>query len=129
VDEKQAHRLLAESCIRLMTTTLKRDVCGLRDPGVLSTKITSSQLEQYLPSEVQYACKYWVQHLQKSGIQFHDDDQVHQFLLIHLLHWLEALSWMRNISEGILAIITLQSIVRVSSNSCFTAKYSTKTMM
>ena len=114
VDEKQAHRILAESCIRLMSKTLKRDICGLRAPGVLATEVKSSQLEQYLPSEVQYACLYWVQHLQKSGIKLQDGDQVHQFLQIHLLHWLEALSWMRNISEGILAIITLQSIVRVS---------------
>lgn len=44
------------------------------------------------------------QHLQKSGIQLRDSDDVHQFLQIHLLHWLEALVWMRNISEGIVAI-------------------------
>jgi hypothetical protein len=129
VDEKQAHRVLAESCIRLMSTTLKRDICGLRAPGVLATKVRSSQLEQYLPSEVQYACLYWVQHLQKSGIKLHDGDQVHQFLQIHLLHWLEALSWMRNISEGILAIITLQSIVRVSAVLVHTHKHAQGTQL
>jgi hypothetical protein len=56
----------------------------------------------------------WIQHLQKSGAQLYDNDQVHQFLEAHLLHWLEALSWMQKISEGILAIASLESIALVS---------------
>ena len=114
VDEKQAHRILAESCIRLMSTSLKQDICGLGTQDVPATDIKSSQVEQCLPFEVQYACLYWVQHLEKSGIQLYDNDQVHQFLQTHLLHWLEALSWMQSISEGIQAIVSLRSITLVS---------------
>ncbi|KAH9209096.1 WD40-repeat-containing domain protein, partial [Leptodontidium sp. 2 PMI_412] len=110
VDEKQAHRILAESCIRLMSTSLKQDICGLGTQDVHATDIKSSQIEQCLPFEVQYACLYWVQHLQKSDIQLYDNDQVHRFLQTHLLHWLEALSWMQNISKGVLAILSLESI-------------------
>jgi hypothetical protein len=113
VDEKQAHRVLAESCVRLMST-LKQDICDMNTPGVLVTDVESSRLDERLPPEVQYACLYWIQHLQKSGAQLHDNDQVHQFLLVHLLHWLEALSWMQKISEGILAIASLESIALVS---------------
>ena len=47
---------------------------------------------------------YWIQHLEKSGAQLHDNDQVHRFLQVHLLPWLEALSWIGKTSEGILAI-------------------------
>lgn len=114
VDEKQAHRILAESCIRLMSTSLKQDICGLGTQELLVTDIKRSQIEQCLPSEVQYACLYWVQHLQKSDIQLYDIEQVYLFLQTHLLHWLEALSWMQNISEGILAILSLESIPLVS---------------
>jgi hypothetical protein len=39
---------------------------------------------------------------------------VHQFLQVHLLHWLEALSWMQKVSEGIYAITSLESIIAVS---------------
>jgi hypothetical protein len=80
----------------------------------------SSQVEQCIPPEVQYACLYWVQHLQKSGNQLYVDDQIHQFLQVHLLHWLEALSWMQKIFEGINAIISLESITLVSR---FTANH------
>jgi hypothetical protein len=114
VDEKQAHQALTYDCIQLMSTSLQQDVCRLDAPGTLVTSVESSRVEQCLPLEVQYACLYWVQHLQKSSPQLHDKDKVHQFLQTHFLHWLEALSWMRSISEGILAIRLLESIVLVS---------------
>ena len=71
-------------------------------------------MEQFIPPEVQYACLYWVQHLQKSGSRLHNDDQIHQFLQMYLLHWLEALGWMQKISEGIKAIISLEFLALVS---------------
>jgi hypothetical protein len=92
---------------------------------VLVTDIGCSQVEQCLPLEVQYACLYWVQHLQKSGDQVYDNGLVHQFLQVHLLYWLEALSWMRKISEGILAITSLESIAFVSLLE-YVMRYSTK---
>ncbi len=114
VDEKQAHQTLADRCVQLMSTSLKQDICGLNTPGVLVTDVESSRVERSLPPEVQYACLYWIQHLQKSGAQLRDNDQVHQFLQVHLLYWLEALGWMRKVSEGIHAIASLESIAAVS---------------
>ncbi|KIN07133.1 hypothetical protein OIDMADRAFT_174150 [Oidiodendron maius Zn] len=110
VHEKQAHQTLAESCLQLMSTSLKQDICKLDAPGILITEVGDSRVEQYLPAEVQYACLYWVEHFQKSGSRFQDNDKVYQFLETHLLHWLEALSWMRRTSEGIVAIQSLESI-------------------
>jgi hypothetical protein len=117
VDQRQAHQMLAESCILLMSKALKRNICGLDAPGVLATNVEKGRVDQHLPSEVQYACLYWVQHLQKSGMQLHDDGQVHQLLQVHLLHWLEALSLMRKTAEGILALLSLDSTVTVRSAS------------
>ena len=114
VDEKQAHQTLANSCIRLMSTSLKQDIYGLDAPGVLTSDVNSNRIQDCLPLEVQYASLYWVQHLQKSGAQLHDHDQVYQFLQEHLLHWLEALGWMGKIAEGIYAIAALESIALVS---------------
>ncbi|KAH8650245.1 hypothetical protein BGZ60DRAFT_569566 [Tricladium varicosporioides] len=106
VDEKQAHQTLASSCIRLMSETLKKDICEMYTPGGLVTQVESSCIENFLPPEVQYACLYWVQHLQRSSAQHYDNRQVHQFLQVHLLHWLRALAWIGKTSEGVLAIVT-----------------------
>ncbi|KAF1815014.1 hypothetical protein P152DRAFT_392310 [Eremomyces bilateralis CBS 781.70] len=110
VNEKQAHGALATSCIQLMSTSLKQDICVMESPGVLVANISSNRVQQYFTPEIQYACLYWVQHLQKSDARLYDNDLVHQFLQIHLLHWLEALSWMRRISEGIYAITSLEAV-------------------
>ena len=110
----EAHDQLAHRSLRLMLATLKQDICGIRAPGTLATAIDSDRVQQCLPPEVQYACIYWVQHLQRSGTQLYDDDQIHQFLREHLLHWLEAFSWMGKTSEGILTILSLEAQIPVS---------------
>ncbi|KAL2813604.1 hypothetical protein BJX63DRAFT_216969 [Aspergillus granulosus] len=101
VDEKDAHRMLLISCIRLMSIALQKDICGLRAPGTYIENITGQQVEQCLPPELQYACLYWGQHLLKSGSRVYDNDFIHQFVKEHLLHWLEALSLMRRVPEAI----------------------------
>ena len=113
VDEKQTHWALANNCMRLMSTSLKRDICGLCTPGVLATDIEISIVEQCIPPEVQYACLYWVQHLQCSGVQLYDND-VYQFLQEHFLHWVEALSLMGKMSHGAILVRTLESMLTVS---------------
>ena len=114
VDEKQAHQTLVNHCIRLMSTSLTEDICGVTIPGVLVTDVEPGRIEQCLSPEVQYACLYWIEHIRRSDIQLNGDGQILQFLQKHLLHWLEALSWMQKISEGILEIINLESMSRVS---------------
>jgi hypothetical protein len=113
VDEKEAHQILATGCIQLMSQ-LKKDVCEMHAPGSQASQAESSWIEKCLPLEIQYACLYWVQHLQRSGSQAHDDDEVHGFLQAHLLHWLEALGWMGKTSEGIQAILSLEAHILVS---------------
>ncbi|KAH7418721.1 NACHT and WD40 domain protein [Cadophora sp. MPI-SDFR-AT-0126] len=111
VDEKETHQILATSCIQLMSRTLKKDICEMHAPGSQASQVESSRIKECLPSEVQYACLYWVQHLQRSGAHLHDNCQVHQFLQVHLLHWLEALAWIGKTLEGILAILSLETYI------------------
>jgi hypothetical protein len=114
INERQAHQTLADDCILLMSNSLKQDVCRQQAPGTHVTDVEGSRIEQCLPPEVRYACLYWIQHLQKSKSQLFDNCQVHQFLQVHLLHWLEALGWIEKTSEGILAIFSLEAQILVS---------------
>ena len=114
VDEKEAHQNLATSCIYLMSRTLKMDICEMHAPGSQTSQVEKSRIEKYLLPEVQYACLYWVQHLQRGGSQVRDGEETHQFLQAYLLHWLEALGWMGKASEGIQAILALEAYIPVS---------------
>ncbi len=83
-------------------------------PGSQPSQVESSRLQKCLPPEVQYACLYWVQHLQRSGSQAYDNEEAHLFLQAHLLHWLEALGWIGKTTEGIQAILALEAHIKVS---------------
>ncbi|KAI9765684.1 MAG: hypothetical protein M1840_007242 [Geoglossum simile] len=116
VDEKKAHKALANHCMQLMSQKLQRDIYSLEDPGARVAQVPPENLARCLPAEHQYACRYWVDHLQRSEYQFHNDGRVHFFLQDHLLHWVEALSWIEQSAEGIRAITSLQSMVNSNNN-------------
>jgi hypothetical protein len=116
VDEKATHKMLADRCLALLSHGghLKQDICGLEAPGCLRTILDKPKIDRCLPSHVQYACLYWVHHLKKSEVKLDDHHQVLSFFLDHFLHWLEALSLMGMISEGIRLLNELQGLVDVS---------------
>ena len=113
VDEKQRHKALLERCLQHMSQNLHEDICELLAPSSLVLDIETSRLKERISPDLRYACLYWSQHLQNSGAQVHDYDEIHQFLKIHLLHWLETLAWVGKISEAILAIISLEGQIQV----------------
>lgn len=113
IDEKEAHKALAESCIRLMSKMLKQNICGLQSPGTLVEDIERNQIEHCIPPELQYACLYWAEHYRQSGTHLRDDDSAHRFFHEHFLHWLEAISLMGKGSEMAAIIRMYQSLLVV----------------
>ncbi|XTI87333.1 putative WD-repeat protein [Cenococcum geophilum] len=113
IDERKAHQLLADYCIDLMSAALRRDICALREPGVTARDVSEQNIKTGLPTALQYACQYWVQHLRRSNAQLEDYDKTHDFLRLHLLHWFEALSLIGKISEGTHAIQVLEDMIDV----------------
>ena len=109
VDEKKAHDHLFICCLELMSKCLKADICDLRLPGTLVSEVEERVIHSHLPPDVQYACRYWVVHLQRGGIES-NDQRVHQFLQKCLLHWLEALSLMGKLPDGLDAVNNLESM-------------------
>ncbi|WYZ36243.1 hypothetical protein EsH8_XI_000126 [Colletotrichum jinshuiense] len=70
------------------------------------------QPNDIIPGSISYFCLFWVDHLQESGQWSNDTnkDSVCSFLVEHLLHWLEVLGHLGEITKGALAIKCLQSI-------------------
>jgi len=120
INGQQMHSTLSKSCLRLMSNTLRKDICSLQMPGTPAEQVESSTLADCLPSHVQYACRYWVHHLsqaidcEQEDSSLSDNGTVHIFFQRHFLHWLEALGLMGRMSEGILMLTELQSMLLVS---------------
>ena len=113
VDERHTHYRLASDCLRLLSCSLHENMCGLPSLGTLRSEIAQKDIDNVLSSAVQYACRYWADHVQKGKVELLDDCGVHLFLKQHFLHWLETMSLMGKISEAIIAIINLTAILSV----------------
>ncbi|KAI5856232.1 WD40-repeat-containing domain protein [Tricharina praecox] len=115
-----AHKDLALSCLTLMSRSLKEDVCSLRHPGSLTSEVDPSTIRRCLPQEVQYACRYWVDHIRHSNVTLCDGgtlhDLVHAFLKQHLLHLFEVWSLMGIMHDAVLMVKLLDSMLTPKAN-------------
>jgi hypothetical protein len=62
IGSNEAHLAVFRRSCLLMTKLLKQDICCLDSPGVLIQEATS-QINQHLPRELEYPCRYWIDHL------------------------------------------------------------------
>ena len=119
IDKEQTHRELAANCLRVMGC-LRQDICQLKAPGTERSTVDPREINTYLPPEVQYACLYWVDHIQGAGNHDGDCEQVYDFLKCHFLHWIESLSLIGRAWESPHIIKALESLYKVSGRKLYT---------
>jgi hypothetical protein len=114
----EVHYVMFSRSLQVMSKTLKRDIYNLRAPG-----ISIDQVKQPNPDPLaaaRYSCLYWVNHLldcdtrENTINDLKDSGLVHNFLCQHFLFWLEALSLIRSLSDGIRVIRKLENWLQVS---------------
>lgn len=113
MDEKETHRKIASHCFRVMGLNLRRNICGLLSYGTQCIDVQRQAVDQHLSADLQYACHYWVYHLEQSKTQI---SEILPFLKKHFLHWLEAMSVMGIIEDAVKPVSmvnTLQSRIGV----------------
>ncbi|EHK46065.1 hypothetical protein TRIATDRAFT_220064 [Trichoderma atroviride IMI 206040] len=111
------HHDIFSGSIQILSQGLRRDIYKLRHPGARPSVPNPDPL-----APLQYACVYWADHLRDADINssgktisqasLQDDGVVHFFLKAFLIYWLEALCLTGKLSEGIIAIRLLESLVR-----------------
>ncbi|KAF3935356.1 hypothetical protein ABW19_dt0209518 [Dactylella cylindrospora] len=119
IDAKQAHRAIAKRCIQVMSETLRKDICDLKIPGTLLSEIDSAVVERGIPSDLRYACQYWVHH-HRMGDSYTSSEQmqgVNTFLRHHLLYWLEAMSLLRLSSQLLYLLRDLNELIAQNDTS------------
>lgn len=113
VDEAQTHKAMASNCLRVMDC-LQQDICQLGDPATHRSSVDPEKINTHLPPELQYACLYWVYHMQGAGSHDGDSERVYSFLKRYFLHWMEVLSLLGRALETSRLIKTLQLLYKVS---------------
>jgi hypothetical protein len=102
-----------------MSQKLRANICEFTSPAIGVDDLDPYQLEQSIPTELEYACRHWVHHLQWAKISFQANrqmqSQVLEFLQRHLVHWLEVLGLLGKPYEAVRAIVSLEEMVEVGS--------------
>ncbi|KAH6900410.1 vegetative incompatibility protein HET-E-1 [Thelonectria olida] len=114
IDEKETHKRLALNCIRIMKRDLHRDMCNVIKPGTYRTSISAQIISSSLSPAVQYACLFWVYHLDQAKVTVDDGGEIYGFLSRYFLYWIEALSLLGRMGECIKTIRTLQRLQRAT---------------
>jgi hypothetical protein len=117
-ERAEGHRMILSRSLQAMSTTLRRDIYDLRDPGCLIDEVESVQPDPL--ASIRYACVYWIEHLCEiewtlhDQVGLYDNGIIHLFLKKHFLHWLEALSLMRSMSSGVIRMRKMEDLLAVS---------------
>jgi len=113
VEPSVHHRGILLSCLRVMKTRLKKNICQLDDHAYLEkVEDLSTQKAAYIGDTLEYACQFWADHLVQTAIRTastsHDieevDKEINEFFTTSLLFWIEVLSLTGNLDVGVYAM-------------------------
>lgn len=106
------HNNIFLQSINTMSNTLRRDIFDLRHPGLSIDDM--KPLTRDPLAKARYACVYWVDHMYKAATcNLEDNGCLHKFLRQYCLYWLESLSLLGSISQGILSMAKLDGLLQV----------------
>jgi hypothetical protein len=111
----QHHAIFSRS-LEALSETLQRDVYELGVPGFPIDQVSPPDPDPLAP--IRYSCVFWVDHLDDSEPRAKMSDKdlqdagiVHDFLRKKYVYWLESLSLLRSMSEGVMAVQKLEALV------------------
>ncbi|KAK4149159.1 hypothetical protein C8A00DRAFT_47166 [Chaetomidium leptoderma] len=114
IDAKEAHRHLFECCLRVMSSCLRQDICDLRRPGTRVGDVLRSDVNKNVPFAVQYACRYWAYHLERSDVDPQEHRGITEFFEARFLFWLETLALIGRLGDGIAMLQLLETRLPVT---------------
>ncbi|KAG2107852.1 hypothetical protein BD769DRAFT_1500468 [Suillus cothurnatus] len=102
IDVSLSHQRLVRQCIGSLRATLKQNMCNLT--------LTKSRVDfKKLPEDVAYSCIFWIEHVcELEGSEESLSSVVYDFLVKHLLHWIEAMSLLKKARHTIKLLMRLE---------------------
>ena len=111
----ELHHTIFSKSLKAMSLTLRRDMYSLCTPGFPIERVQQPDPDPL--AAVRYSCVYWVEHLLEwdRSITAKERNNIDEFLRQKFLYWLEALSLLGGMSEGVLSIVRLDGFLQVRS--------------
>ena len=116
----EAHYVIFSRSLQVISRTLQRDIYSLRALGYPIERVKQPDPDPLAVSR--YSCIYWVDHLydwnsnscvnHKVNLQYRG--MVDVFIRKKYLYWLEALSLLKSVSEGVYSMDKLEALLQVS---------------
>ncbi|KAL6716961.1 hypothetical protein ACLMJK_004874 [Lecanora helva] len=112
------HYTIFSKSLEVMSRILHRDIYSLHAPGFSIDQVQRPDPDPL--ATIRYSCVYWVEHLREWDGEItlanrndleETGDTIDRFLRQRYLYWLEALSLVRSISEGVHAVVQLEGIL------------------
>lgn len=109
----EEHTTILSRSIEVMLRDLRQNIYGLRHPGVLIDQVCQPHPDPM--ASAGYSCIHWVDHLWESKCvgSFRDEGMIETFLKQSYLYWLEALSLLQSVPQGMGALARLQEKLQV----------------
>jgi hypothetical protein len=116
LDPKEHHQVLAARCLTTLNNQLHRDMCSIRDLTRTNAEVSDlpRRLEHSVSLELGYAAVSWIHHATLSVATATDVfDALATFCDEHILHWLELLSLLGQLSSASKGLPVLLSWLKV----------------
>lgn len=116
---REHHYALAVRCLKLMTSSLKRNIIEYPDISLLNSEIPDlpNLVSTAIPEELRYACRHWIYHtVRGEGDQQTLIQLVSNFLIRFAIEWMEALSFMKATSHMMSLLTELGEWSKVRSS-------------
>ncbi|KAJ5766476.1 uncharacterized protein N7511_004092 [Penicillium nucicola] len=110
------HYNIFSRSLQTMELNLRRDIYSINDPGYPIQGIKRPDPDPL--AAIRYGVVHWVEHMdacyssQILNKDLQDGGSLDRFLQRNYLHWLEALSILESITEGIASILKLESLLQ-----------------
>lgn len=117
IDKGQQNYIMVLQCLKIMHKKLKFNICRLKSSHIPNIQVEglSKQIKKEITPDLVYACQFWWIHFQQ--LEEPTDKTVtkaiKEFLNVHLLHWLEVLSLIKEVPIAVRALITVADQYKV----------------
>ncbi|OBT59970.1 hypothetical protein VE03_10641, partial [Pseudogymnoascus sp. 23342-1-I1] len=117
---EDVHCTMFSKSLQVMSKTLKRDIYSLNAAGISIDQVKQPDSDPL--AAARYSCLYWVHHLIDCDIRgntindIKDGGSVYSFLRASYLYWLEALSLMKSLPDGIIMIMKLENWIQADES-------------